>query len=72
MCIIEACEDRDLSGAVSKRALVMTMLLAGLWAGELLRVDVGDAVRVTAIGVDKQRARGALLHGRWHATIRTM
>ena len=57
---------------MSKRALVMTMLLAGLWAGELLRVDAGDAVRVTAIGVDKQRARGALLHGRWHATIRTM
>jgi hypothetical protein len=52
--------------------LVVTVLLAGLWAGELLRVDVGDAVRVTAIGVDKQRARGALLHGRWHATIRTM
>ncbi len=32
MCIIEACEDRDLSGAVRKRALVVTVLLAGLWA----------------------------------------
>jgi hypothetical protein len=29
-------------------------------------------VRFTAIGVDKQRARGALVHGRWHTTIRTM
>jgi hypothetical protein len=52
--------------------LVVTVLLAGLWADELLRVDVGDAVRFTAIGVDKQRARGALVHGRWHTTIRTM
>ena len=49
----------------------VTVLLAGLWADELLRVDVGDAVRFTAIGVDKQRARGALVHWRWH-TIRTM
>lgn len=64
MCIIEACEDRDLSGAVRKRALVVTVLLAGLWADELLRVDVGDAGRFTAIGMDKQRARGALVHGR--------
>ena len=53
-----------MSGAVRKRALVVTVLLAGLWADELLRVDVGDAVRFTAIGVDKQRARGALVHGR--------
>jgi hypothetical protein len=60
VCIIEACEDRDLSGAARKRALVVTVLLAGLWADELLRVDVGDAVRFTAIGVDKQRGpRGA-------------
>ena len=29
VCIIEACEDRDLSGAVPKRALVVTVLLAG-------------------------------------------
>ena len=50
--------------AVRKRALVVTVLLAGLWADELLRVDVGDAVRFTAIGVDNQRARGALVHGR--------
>jgi hypothetical protein len=40
--IIEACEDRDLSGAVRKRALVVTVLPAGLWADELLRVDVGQ------------------------------
>jgi hypothetical protein len=72
VCIIEACEDRDLSGAVRERALVVTVLLAGLWADEVLPVVVGDAVRFTAIGVDKQRARGALVHGRWHTTIRTM
>jgi hypothetical protein len=44
--------------------LVVTVLLAGLWADEPLRVDVGDAVRFTAISMDKQRARGALVHGR--------
>jgi len=36
--------------------LVVTVLPAGLWADELLRVDVGDAVRFSAIRVEKQRA----------------
>ena len=69
---IEACEHRDLSRGRTQPGVGGDSAAGGVWADELLRVDVGDAVRFTAIDVDNQRARGALVHGRWYTTIRTM